>query len=141
MSKTLKTLIKLYKIQLDEKQLIKSKLELQKEQLTALLDKLRYNLQQEKLFCQENQLLLTIFAKYETSNIYRQNILLKEINEINQQIDEVIEEIYLAFAELKKYEITLKNYVENEQKLQLKREQMILDELNTNKAILRNKNH
>ncbi len=132
--KSLRTLIKLHKNQLDEMLVKMNKLEAKKQDLTMSLDKIIKEAQQEaeKYFKSPYAYMLDNYLQQAEENKQK---LSEQIEQVNQDILVLYEQLHDKFAELKKFEIALQNRLSEQQNLLKKAELKILDELNTMKFI------
>jgi len=139
MLKSLTTLIKINKAQLDEK----------RRQLAVLLDKKQQHIDEIKR--------LEDSIKYESDNLARtaadfrpmflnfvmgvrkkEEVILAEIDKLNPQINKMTDEISIIFSEMKKYEIVKENR-ETELELELQRKTQIeIDEMAISNFVRRN---
>jgi hypothetical protein len=130
MLKSLATLVKVYKAQLDER----------RKQLNILLDNKKRKIDEikwleESIRIEEENLhkldedFRPMFLHYISGVRIKEGILLSEIDILNPQINKITDEIAVIFSEMKKYEIVKQNR-ESEIALELQRKaQMEIDEM------------
>ncbi len=130
MLKSLSTLIKIHKAQLDDK----------RKQLAILLDNKQQKIDEikwleESIMIEGNNLhqlneeFRPTFLGYLTGVRMKEGILLDEIEKLNPRINEVTDEISEIFSEMKKYEIVKDNREEQIESELARREQMEIDEM------------
>lgn len=126
--KSLKTLIRLQKRELDQlrKQLVT--FEKQREHLITMIERLQYDLVREIETAKELTEMRGFFGDYSKSIKHRQKALAANVVQVETQIQNLMLQIQNHFAELKKYEIAYERYIEAEKKKQAKQEQAVLDE-------------
>lgn len=128
--KTLETLIKLKKQELDKLLVQITRLEATKENLIKTLNKILKQAEEEKskYSATEYALILEKYLKYvkEQKEIYN-----KRIASIDSQIQKLRENLFNLYGELKKFEIVLKNRIKAEEEARQKAEDRERDEVTT----------
>tara|TARA_B100001123_G_scaffold428622_1_gene545874 strand:- start:435 stop:854 length:420 start_codon:yes stop_codon:yes gene_type:complete len=127
--KSLATLIRLKQRDLDRSRQRLSRLEGQRDQLIAQIGKLTDELTNEYHLSAELADLRGFFGDYADSIKVKQKALAQKVVKTEMQIQEVITEIQVQFAEVKKYELALERFLEEEKRKRKQREQAQMDEL------------
>jgi len=133
--KTLKTLIRLHKKQLDDLLKKINNLEEQKDNFTKTL---RYLEDQAAKELEEHcgGQYAFMLEKYLENIEDKKKQLIDHIDNTDRQIQSLRIELYDKFTELKKFEIALENHLKREQNLLKITETKSLDEFNTNQFTL-----
>lgn len=127
--KGLTTLIKLSKRQLDELRRKLGGLENQKSELQKASAKLSQELQHEIEMAGKTPEMAGFFAGFAQRIKNRQQQIGKEIAALDKQMDQLRDEITVAFGEQKKYEIALENAKQRKREEQNRKETLLLDEV------------
>lgn len=127
--KGLITLIKLSKRTLDELRRKMTALENQKAQLEQAIVNLRKEVEEEMQAAAKNPEMGNFFGGYAKRMRQRELDLRAEIDKVEQQIIALSDEITLAFADLKKYEIALDMAKERARETAARRETEMMDEI------------
>jgi hypothetical protein len=131
--KSLKTIIKLKKQEIDDKKIIISSLEKERDQLDIDLENLKKELLLQQQLIKEDPQILFSYSNYAKHNNDLQSKILTKLNELYLEIEKLSQELYDLFGDFKKYEIIL----ENKQKRLIyeanKKEDIDLNELIVNK--------
>lgn len=127
--KGLLTLIKLSKRTLDELRRKMTSLENQKAQLEQAIVNLRKEVEEEMKMAAQRPEMGNFFGGFAKRMRQRELDLRAEISKVEQQILSLSEEITLAFADLKKYEIALENHKAREREKATRRETELMDEI------------
>lgn len=128
-SKTLTTLIRMHKNQLDELRTELTSLENQKAQLYALIETLIKQLEDELQLAETMPEMAHFFGEFSSRIKKRQEDIRDEIYNLDRQMDALSEEISEAFSEMKKFEITHDLQVQEEEKALVRQEQIELDDI------------
>ena len=129
--KTLKTLIRLHKKQLDDLLKKINNLEEQKDNFTKTLRYLEEQAAKElEEYCGGQYAFM--LEKYLENMEDKKKQLMEHIYNTDRQIQSLRIELYDRFAELKKFEIALENHLKREWELLKTAEIKSLDEFNTN---------
>lgn len=129
MKKSLKTLIRLHKNDIDKQVEIINSLNLQLDRFNQASNHLK--MQMEKELQSNLQGFSDITASFIQTNLDRQKILASEITKIENILVYEQEILRLLFENKKKYEKIDKNQIDNFHKKNQKKEQDFLDEINT----------
>ena len=133
--KTLKTLIRLHKKQLDDLLKKINNLEEQKDNFTKTLRYLEDQATKElEEYCGGQYAFM--LEKYLENIEDKKKQLINHIDNTDRQIQSLRIELYDKFTELKKFEIALENHLKREQNLLKAAETKSLDEFNTNQFTL-----
>jgi flagellar export protein FliJ len=127
--KTLTTLIKLRQRDLDRSREQLAKLESQRDQVIKQIGKLTEDLEKEYHLSAELADLRGFFGEYAESIKQKQKVMAQKVVQTEMRIQEVINEIQIRFAEVKKYEIALERRKEEEKQMRKYKEQMQMDEI------------
>ncbi len=130
--KSLNTIIKLHKNELDELRKALVKFEEEKEQLIYYNKKLEEDLAKEEAVVGDNLDLKDMLLKYRKKTKERQNTISISIRDLNNMITRVKEDITTKFAEMKKFEILLANKTSQLKKQELNKEIQELNEIALN---------
>ncbi len=127
--KSLKTLIKLRKDEVDKRRKELAEIEARQQALvdehTALENKIELETEAASNFPET----AVTFAGFLKKALKRRDDLTRNIIQLQHIIDKKRDELQLAFGELKKLEIVLENKIAEAYKAELKREQLKLDEI------------
>jgi len=127
--KSFNTLIKLKKLEIDNKKIELSKLNQEKDQLHNKLQNLQVELiNQQKIAFLDPEILYS-YSNYAKDNNDNQLKISGYIADISAKIELVNQEIYEIYAELKKYEVMLDNKKKQLIYEESKRQDLVLDEL------------
>jgi flagellar export protein FliJ len=137
--KSLKTLIKLHKKELDDLLSRINALENQKDELCLFLQNLEVEATRELEYYAGTEYAFMLGKYLENVEINRKH-LISQITQVTGQIKLLRNQLHDKFAELKKFEIALQNRLNKEQNEIKKAETKLLDEINTNKFAF-NKNN
>lgn len=107
--KGVKTLIRLAKRNLDELRRKQTELEVQKDRLRQSIKNINTELQNEMKLAAKTQEMASFYGGFAKRIKNRELELEEEIRKLDKQLLVLSDEIMLAFAELKKYEIALEN--------------------------------
>ncbi|MDX1974560.1 MAG: flagellar FliJ family protein [Rickettsiales bacterium] len=129
MVKGIHTLIKLHKRTLDELRRKMTNLENQKNQLRTSLINLQKELEQEMALAGQQAEMAGFFGDFSKRIRKRQETIVFEIQALDIQIVKLSDEISVAFAELKKFEIARDNAKKCEQAAQNRKDTIMLDEI------------
>ncbi len=127
--KGLTTLIKLSKRTLDELRRKMTALENQKAQLEQAIINLKLEVEMEMATAAKRPEMGAFFGGFTKRMKQREFDLRAEIAKIEKQMEVLAEEITIAYAELKKYEIALENAQAREREKMARRETELLDEI------------
>ena len=127
--KSLKTLIKLNKQQLDALRRSLVALEGQKANLDASIERLKAEVQAETRLAQSNVELARYFGAFTKAAQQKEADIRTEMAKLDKQMDTLREEIRGKFSELKTFEIALERQKEREKEKQAKQEAEQLDEI------------
>ncbi len=133
--KSLTTIIKLHKNELDELRKALVKFEEEKEQLRYYNKKLEEDLAKEQEIVGDDLELKSMLLKYRKKIKERQATIAVSIRDLNNMMNRVKEDIGRKFAEIKKFEILLANKKTQLQKQELDKEIRELDEIALNAKI------
>ncbi len=137
MIKSISTLIKLYKQNLDEKRRQLNNLLVQKDKLDLMLENSIKELIREREFAEKSIESRIVFASFVEVSLERQKLIRAHIWKVGMDIESKREEIAIAYADLKKYEIIKEMKVIEKEKEEAKQEQAILDEVGVTAYIRR----
>ena len=127
--KTLDTLIRLHKRTLDGLRREMVELETQKSQLQQAIINLQKELDTEVALAGKQPEMANFFGEFAKRIKARQESLLQEIRNLDVKIAKLNNEIFEAFAELKKYEIARANAKLRAQEKEKHKETLMLDEI------------
>jgi len=130
--KTLRTLIKLHKKQIDDLITEINDFDQQKDTLEQNLQNLLEQVNKEIAEFAAGDYAFML-DKFLTSSKHNEKKIKDKISKLIEHLESLREELYAQFSELKKYEIALQNRLLEEQEALKKYEMKILDEYNTNK--------
>lgn len=139
MIKSISTLIKLYKQNLDEKRRQLNNLLVQKDKLELMLENSIKELIREREFAEKSIESRIVFARFVELSLERQRLIRAHIWKVGEDIEVKREEIAIAYADLKKYEIIREVKITEEEREAEKREQLVLDEIGITAYIRRDK--
>lgn len=138
--KSLATLIKLHKRELDLLRRRLTNLEIQKNALIALSVKLAEELENEINLAASQVEMSNFFGNYADRIRDRQDTIRQEVLALNKQILAMQAEIAESFSELKKYEIALENRRRAEREEMARKETIQLDDLGIAQFIRKEEN-
>lgn len=127
--KTLDTLIRLHKRTLDGLRREMVELETQKSQLQQAIINLQKELDTEVVLAGKQPEMANFFGEFAKRIKTRQENLRQEIRNLDIKITKLNNEIFEAFAELKKYEIARANAKLRAQEKEKHKETLMLDEI------------
>lgn len=127
--KTLDTLIRLHKRNLDGLRREMVTLETQKSQLQQAIINLQKELDTEVALASKQPEMANFFGEFAKRIKTRQENLRQEIRNLDVKIAKLNNEIFEAFAELKKYEIARENAKLRAQEKEKHKETLMLDEI------------
>jgi flagellar FliJ protein len=127
--KSIKTLIKLSKQQLDEKRRELAELEKQKEQLLEYSRLMADELRIEQEFAASTPEMSMTFDSYQKKIAEKQANITYAVGEIDKQTAVIADEISLLFSDMKKYEIVLQQKTLEEENERKAKETKMLDEI------------
>ncbi len=130
--KSIETIIKINKRELDElrKQLVQR--EEEKEQLIHYHNKMEDELEQEHILSAKDPEMGIMFANYRKMIKGRQAVIVKSLKDLDQHITFIKSDIIVKFGEVKKYEILLASQLAAAKKVELLAEAKQLDEISMN---------
>lgn len=127
--KGLESLIRLHQWRLDEKRQVMAEL----ERLSIRLRQEQVDLEQEVVAEQQaaatSPEAMMTYGAYATAVIARRARLSQSLAEVEQRMREALEEVAVAFRELKKYELVNNRRERAAQDLEKRQQQSVLDEL------------
>ena len=129
--KSLKTLIKLRKDEVDKRRKELSEIEQRQQLLVNEHTALEHKIEQETAAAANFPEAAVTFANFLKKALKRRDDLTRNIIQLQQIIDKKRDELQAAFGELKKLEIVLENKITEAYREELKREQVKLDEIAT----------
>lgn len=127
--KSLKTLIKLQKRELDQLRRQVAALEGARDNLIATIERLQDELVRELEAANTMMDLRGFFGDFSDAIKKKQRALASKVVQFEQQIQELAIEIGNRFSELKKYEIALEAHKKREKEKEAKKEQAEMDEM------------
>jgi flagellar export protein FliJ len=127
--KSLKTLIKLRKDEVDKRRKELADIEQRQQLLTQEHEKICRNIELETEAAQNFPEMAVTFAGFLKKALKRRDDLLRNIKQLQNIIDKKRDELQMAFSEQKKLEIVLDNKIAEAYRLELKKEQLKLDEI------------
>ncbi len=131
--KSINTLIKLKKQEIDNRRIVISTLEREKDQLNLEIENLQKELLEQQQIVAENPDFLYSYSNYVDANTARKNKIIVRIDNILLEIEKIYAEVYELFGELKRFEIILDHKKKQKLYEENKREAASLDELIINK--------
>lgn len=131
--KSLKTLIRLQKRELDQLRKQLNTFENQRGHLIAMIEKLQADLLREIETSQELAEMRGFFGDFSHSIKKRQKALAANVVQVETQIQNLMVQIQNHYTDLKKYEIAYDRFLAAEAKKQAKAEQEELDEAGLHK--------
>jgi flagellar FliJ protein len=137
---SLKTLIKLFSTQLDERRRILTQHEKKREYLIFSLKGLRQELIDQQQITAADPEIAFSYGNYAFRNMENQNILNLATQDIDKQIIILQDEIFDIYSELKKYEITFANKEKQANYELQRREEAELNELAINNYNIKEQN-
>lgn len=127
--KTLTTLIKLHKQQLDALRRSMSALETSKAKFLHSIENLKEELERETKLAQESADMGRFFGDFAKAIRLKEETYRADIAKLDTQMEELREEIRLKFSELKKFEIAREHRLSDEKATKTRREGEQLDEI------------
>lgn len=127
--KSLKTLIKIHKHELDGLRRDMVSMEGERGRLEGAVRRLQQELLDEAKKASASPDLSRYFGNFAKRIRQRQQQLREEILKVQKRIDTLREKIAVAFSEVKKYEIALQNAQRREEHEALRKENIAMDEL------------
>ena len=127
--KTLNTLIRLSKRTLDELRKKQVSLESQKAQLLEVIKRLGNELASEQKVAAKTPEMGAFFGGFAKRIKLRENDIQAEVKKLDDELAVLSEEILVAFAELKKYEIALDNKKARIKAEEARKETIAMDEV------------
>lgn len=129
MSKTLTTLIRFRKRQLDELRRRLTALESQKEQLIRRLETIRRELLREQEMASRQPEMSGFYGNYAERIRNRELEIAQEIGKLDRQMNQLSEQIRDSFGELKKFEILRERKLKEQREQEDRRETAQLDDI------------
>lgn len=133
--KSLRTLIKLRKDEVDKRRKEIAEIEARQQKLRDEHAKIGGQIIIETEAAREFPETAVTFASFLKKSLKRQEDLMRTIKQLQQVIDKKRDELLVAFGELKKLEIVLERKIEEQYQAELKREQIMLDEIAGRKPV------
>ena len=127
--KTLNTLIRLHKRNLDELRRSMVALESQKDQLIQTIEASQRELEREVDLAKNTPEMSSFFGEFAKRIKNRQEKIYKEIQVIDKKITELNNKMAQEFTELKKFEIALENAKNRIKTEEIRKETLMLDEI------------
>ena len=127
--KTLNTLIRLHKRNLDELRRSMVALESQKDQLIQTIEASQRELEREVDLAKNTPEMSSFFGEFAKRIKNRQEKIHKEIQAIDKKITELNNKMAQGFTELKKFEIALENAKNRIKTEEIRKETLMLDEI------------
>lgn len=107
--KGLATLIRLAKRELDELKRRQTSMEMQKDQLYLTIERLHEELRVEQALAEKTMEMASFYGGFAKRIKEREETIRAEIKKIDEALIKLSDEIIIAFADLKKYEIAQEN--------------------------------
>jgi len=136
--KTLTTLVKIAKQELDEKRKELSVYLDKKDEILAQKQQLEKDLLKEQEFASISNEASFAYTAFAVNIGVKQENIDKFFDVLNQQIEALSLEVTEKFAELKRYEIMLDKKLQEEKKERLRKETIALDEIGINLHLRKN---
>ena len=133
--KSLKTLIKLRKDEVDKRRKELTEIETRQQLLIKERTELANQMKRETAAATEFPEAAITFASFLGKALKRREMLTNNIKQLQQVIDKKRDDLQSAFGELKKLEIALENKINEATQAELKREQIQMDEIALRKAL------
>ena len=127
--KTLNTLIRLHKRNLDELRRQMVAFEGQKEQLIQTIEASQHELEREVELAKNTPEMSSFFGEFAKRIKNRQEKIRQEIQAVDKKIIELNDKIAAEFTELKKFEIALENRKTYAKAEENRKETLMLDEI------------
>ena len=127
--KGLATLIRLHKRNLDELRRDMVRLENEKSQLEQAIINLQAELDREMELAETSLEMASFFGEFAKRIKNRQEILRGEIQQVDKKIAKLNDEIFVEFAEVKKFEIALEMKKSQKAEAEKRKETIMLDEI------------
>ena len=128
MTKSLETLIKLQKHEIDRKLVVIKQFENKKQEISEIIHTLQNQLEEETKLTEQYPELSITFHNYAESNRNQQKAMIEASNKIDAQLITLKKDIQTHFKQLKTYDIAKDNIQEQHKKTLEKVEQAELDE-------------
>jgi flagellar FliJ protein len=130
--KSIRTIIKLHKQELDAMRQQLAAMQRQKEELLKYSEEMEAELKLEEEFAANNPMMSGTFDQYRKKIKLRQANLAYAIADIDRQIEYITNEIAEKFTEIKKYEIILQQKIAERLQKEMVLESKMLDEVAMN---------
>lgn len=127
--KSLDTLIRLQKFELDEKRRKLAELQGLRDDMAARIERLEAQMKTEAVNALGNDEVGFAYANYISAALDRRKTMLTSLDELDQRVLAARDEVAEAFQEVKKYEVARENRQKRERAERLKRENETLDEV------------
>ena len=127
--KSLKTLIKLAKDEVDKRRKELAEIEARQQKLMEEHANISVQIKKEGEAVKEFPECAITYAKFLQKSLKRQEDIMRTIKQLQLAADKKRQELQEAFGEQKKLEIVLERKIEEQYKAQLKHEQLQLDEI------------
>ncbi len=127
--RSLSTLIRVRKWELEEKRRKLNELRLLQTKLADAIAKLGEEVQNEQGFASSQNEVAFAYGPYAAAVVERRRTLEQSALDVERQIEQAMEEVAEAFAELKKYEVAQTNRRTKERTEANRREQIVLDDI------------
>ncbi len=130
--RSLKTLIRLHRNELDEKRRRLAEMQRRLDELGQVLLVHDAEVEREKAMARVDHDASMAFPRFHKAAQQRRERLVADIVEAGRQAEQAREEVAEAFQEVKRYEITEENRIERERRREAQLEQVRLDEVAIN---------
>lgn len=130
--RSIETLIKIKKKELDEKRLEISSLETQKQEILSYSEQMAADLSAEEEFAARDPYAAMTFDSYRNKIKERQQNIKMTVKDIDRQANVINNEMSDIFTEMKKYEIILRKKIEEEKAEEKSKEEKALNEIALN---------
>lgn len=127
--RSLSTLIRVRKWELEEKRRKLNELRALQSKLADAIAKLGEEVQNEQGFAASQNEVAFAYGPYAAAVVERRRTLEQSALDVERQIEQAMEEVAEAFAELKKYEVAQTNRRTKERTESNRREQIVLDDI------------
>lgn len=127
--KTLDTLVRLAKFNVDDKRRVLAEVMAQVDAVQARIDALDESVERERKVAFETPALGPTFGQFAAKAKADRAVMEQQLVELQPYVDQAREQLAEAFEEQKKYEITKDRQDENERLEQDKKDQVVLDEV------------
>ena len=122
-------MIRLHKWRLDEKRQVLAELERLASRLRQELADLELEVAAEQKIAADSPEAMSAYGRYATAVIARREKMNQSLAEVEQRMRGALDDVTLAFRELKKYELVNARRESAEQALEKRQQQAVLDEL------------